>query len=200
MTQSGRSRLTRLASATALAALLTGCAGDTVPADRDVGPGVYGPVCARVPIEGATFPGTVADLVEASAGGADPLLSTLAGGLRVTGLRDALADPAAELTVFAPTDAAFEALPAGTVPRWQQTDVLDDVLSGHVVTGRYDADALATVEAVGTLGGEPLVVSGDPASLVIGERAGASVLCGNIRATNGTVFVVDEVLRPEGVG
>ncbi|MHA6783322.1 fasciclin domain-containing protein [Pseudonocardia saturnea] len=193
-------RLTALAQATALAALLTGCAEDITPADQDVGPAVYGPVCSRVPIEGATFPGTVADLVDAAAGGADPLLSTLADGLRVTGLRDTLADPAAELTVFAPTDAAFEQLPAGTVPRWTATDQLDDVLSGHMVPTRYDADALTAAETVETLGGEPLVVSGDQASLVIGERAGASVLCGNIRTTNGTVFVIDEVLRPEGVG
>lgn len=87
-----------------------------------------------------------------------------------------------------------------TMPRWQATDLLDDVLSGHVVTERYDADAPAAAETVETLGGEPLVVNGDPASLVIGERAGASVLCGNIRTTNGTVFVVDDVLRPEGTG
>lgn len=191
-------RFTVLASATAMAALLAGCAED-MPADRDVGPGVYGAVCPRVPIEGATFPGTVADLVDAAAGGADPLLSTLAEGLRVTGLRDELADPAAELTVFAPTDAAFEALPVATVPRWLAADLLDDVLNRHVVTTRYDADALATVGAVETLAG-PLVVSGDQASLVIGERGSVSVLCGNIRTSNGTVFVVDDVLRPEGAG
>lgn len=77
-------RLAALASVTALAALLAGCADDITPADRDVGPGVHGPVCSRVPVEGATFPGTVADLVDASAGGADPLLSTLADGPRVT--------------------------------------------------------------------------------------------------------------------
>lgn len=149
----------------------------------------------RVPIEGATFPGTVADLDDPSAGGADPLLSTPAAGLRVTGLRAAPADPAAELTVFAPTDATFEAIPVETVPRWLAADVLDDVLSRHVVTTRYDADALAAAEAVETLGG-PLVVSGDQASLVVGERGSV----GNIATTNGTVFVVDDVLRPEGAG
>jgi uncharacterized surface protein with fasciclin (FAS1) repeats len=194
------SRLAALASATAMAALLIGCTDNITPADRDVGPGVYGSVCPRVPIEGDTFPGTVADLVDVAAGGADPLLATLAESLRATGLRDVLADPDAEYTLFAPTDAAFERLPVATVPRWLASTVLDDVLSGHIVAKRYDADALATAETVETLDGGPLVVTGDQASLVIGEREAAGVLCGNIRTANGTVFVVDEVLRPDGTG
>jgi uncharacterized surface protein with fasciclin (FAS1) repeats len=65
-------------------------------------------------VNGTDFPGTAADLITSAATGEDPLLATTALALDATGLGAALDDPDARDTVFAPADAALEALPAGT--------------------------------------------------------------------------------------
>jgi uncharacterized surface protein with fasciclin (FAS1) repeats len=191
-------------SALVIAALL-GCGRAEVggPPVVGVGPGTYGPACPRLPVEGADFPGTAAELIDRAAVGDEPMLTTLAAALRATGLRQVLADPDAEYTVFAPVDTAFDRLPAATLQRWRADPRagLDVVLRHHVVEGRHDADALAARAAVDTLvPGDPLVVTGAPARLAVGEREEARVLCGNVRTTNATVFLVDEVLVPDGEG
>lgn len=184
----------------ALALALTGCGDEAAPPVVDVGPVVYGPACPRLPVGVDGFPGTAADLVDTVAGGEDPLLSTFGLALDATGLRTALADPVARYTVFAPTDAAFEELPAGTLREWlaDPRGELFAVLAHHVVVGSFDADALATGPATGTLGDQPLVVTGGPAELVVDEQQAAGVLCGNIATSNATVFVIDRVLLPDG--
>lgn len=200
----------RAAAATLLlGAALAGCGAaeqpSSKPEDGDlgsigVGPGTYGPACPRLPAGGGDFPGTAAELITAAATGEDPLLSTLGRGLDATGLRVALADPAARYTVFAPADAAFEELPAGTVQEWLTAprDELYAVLAHHVVVPRYDAQALAAgPDGLETLDDQPLVVTGDPRRLVVDEEQQAGVLCGNITTTNATVFIIDRVLLPD---
>ncbi|MBW0091330.1 fasciclin domain-containing protein [Pseudonocardia sp. KRD-184] len=151
-------------------------------------------------MDGTGFPGTAADLIDAAATGDDPLLATTARALDATGLDAALDDPVARYTVFAPADAAFDALPPGTVQRWlaDPREELFGVLARHVVVPRLDADALAAGPAgLETLDDQPLVVTGTPARLVVDEEENAGVLCGNIETTNATVFVVDHVLLPD---
>lgn len=189
------------ALACAAAVVLTACGAadaDEVPV-VGVGPGTYGAACPRLPVEGTDFPGTAADLIAAAATGPDPLLRTTALALDATGLGAALDDPAARYTVFAPADAAFEALPAGTVRGWfaEPREELTAVLAHHVVVPRLDAEALAAgPDGLETLGDRPLVVTGTPARLVVDDEQEAGVLCGNITTANATVFVIDRVLLP----
>lgn len=119
---------------------------------------------------------------------------TLLAAAQAAGLADDLAGPG-PLTVFAPTDAAFAALPQGTVQRLLRPEnrhELIDVLKLHVVSGRVAAgDLLGQVRTVQTLGGQLLVDGSD------GVRVGrAQVIMPDVQASNGIVHVIDRVLLP----
>jgi uncharacterized surface protein with fasciclin (FAS1) repeats len=214
-------RLAALGATAALTLALTGCGNSDEPADTPAPPpttgattapstsaaaeqgvtaisDIYGPACAQVPTEGEGSAEGMVDDPVATAAGNNPLLSTLATAVEAAGLVDTLNDPNAAYTVFAPANAAFEALPAGTLdtlladPQGQLTEIL----TYHVVPERYDADALAEAGTVTTVQGDELVITGEPTELVIDEQEQAAVLCGNIPTANATVFVIDQVLMP----
>lgn len=213
-------RLAALGATAALTLALTGCGNSEEPADA-AAPApdtsattapptsaaeqgvtaisdIYGPACAQVPTEGEGSAEGMVDDPVATAAGNNPLLSTLATAVEAAGLVDTLNDPDAAYTVFAPANAAFEALPAGTLdtlladPQGQLTDIL----TYHVVPERYDAEGLAAEGTVTTVQGDQLVISGEAMELVIDEQEQAAVLCGNIPTANATVFVIDTVLMP----
>ncbi|GAA3223685.1 fasciclin domain-containing protein [Pseudonocardia petroleophila] len=159
---------------------------------------IYGPACAQVPAEGEGSAEGMVDDPVATAAGNNPLLGTLAQAVEAAGLVDTLNDPEASYTVFAPADAAFEALPAGTLDALlaDPQGRLTEILTYHVVPERYDAEGLAEAGTVTTVQGDQLVVSGEATDLVIDEQEQAAVLCGNIPTANATVFVIDKVLMP----
>lgn len=98
-------------------------------------------------------------------------------------------------TVFAPTNAAFEALPSGVVD-----DLLADVdLLTRVLTYHVTPDLVTSTEVVGlstapTLNGKDIAVSVDGGSVMLDD---ATVIATDIAAVNGIVHVIDEVLLPE---
>ena len=122
---------------------------------------------------------------------------TLLAAAQAAGLADALAGPG-PLTVFAPTDAAFAALPAGALDRLllpQNRHLLADVLKYHVVPGRVTSDQLAgrTLSA-DTLNGSVLI------DATRGVRVGnAMVTTADIATSNGVIHVIDRVLLPPGL-
>ena len=103
---------------------------------------------------------------------------------------------AGPFTVFAPTDAAFAALPAGTVEsllRPENKDKLVAVLTYHVVPGRVTASQVAGLSRAKTVqGGDVAIVAADGAVTVDGAR----VVTADVMATNGVIHVVDKVLLP----
>ena len=112
--------------------------------------------------------------------------NTLAAALQAAGLVDTLKGTG-PFTVFAPTDAAFAALPAGTVENLlkpENKQQLIAVLTYHVVTGLSEA---ATVQ-----GGKLAVASADGAVSV----GGARVVTADVMASNGVIHVIDKVLLP----
>jgi uncharacterized surface protein with fasciclin (FAS1) repeats len=124
-----------------------------------------------------------------------PGLSTLATALRRTGL-DAVLAAGGPFTVFAPTDAAFAALPAGTLDALLANPAaLADVLRYHVVSGAADSSSLANGQTVPTLlaGAAPLSVTINDAGVQI---SGANVVAADVEAVNGVVHVIDAVLVP----
>jgi uncharacterized surface protein with fasciclin (FAS1) repeats len=117
--------------------------------------------------------------------------STLLTAVEAAGLTATLTT-GGPFTVFAPTDAAFDALPAGTLDALlADTDALSQVLLYHVLNGEFTATQLEGLSSVETLQGQPLVVT-------LGSVAvnGVTVQQGDIQADNGITHVIDQVLLP----
>jgi uncharacterized surface protein with fasciclin (FAS1) repeats len=120
--------------------------------------------------------------------------TTLITAAKAAGLLDALTGDAA-LTVFAPTDAAFAKLPAGTVENLlepENRDALKRILLHHIVQGRVYADAAAAAETASTLAGTELRF-GYASGLQVN---GARIIAPDASARNGVIHVVDAVLLP----
>jgi uncharacterized surface protein with fasciclin (FAS1) repeats len=136
------------------------------------------------------FPGTIVDAAVAT-----PALSTLTGLVVAAGLADALAAPG-DLTVFAPTDAAFAAIPPAVLAAiGGDTAVLTAVLTYHVVPGRVDPRKPNT-RKLETLQGQTLFAGWDRdgrAPMINQSKAD----CTAVRTSNGTVWIVDSVLLPQ---
>ncbi len=121
--------------------------------------------------------------------------TTLRAAVDAAGLTQTLKG-AGPFTVFAPTDDAFKALPAGTVEELlkpENKEKLTAVLTFHVVPAKVMAADVATMEAD--------TVNGAKASVVVAEDgtvtyAGAKVTQTDLAATNGVVHVIDAVVMP----
>lgn len=133
-------------------------------------------------------------IVEVAAADAD--FSTLVTALEAAGLVDAL-QAEGPFTVFAPADAAFRALPEGTVATLlepENVDTLRAILTYHVVPGRLEASDVAARSSLETLQGESLPVTVEDGIVRVG---GAKVVATDVPASNGVIHVVDAVLLPE---
>ena len=119
---------------------------------------------------------------------------TLVAAVGAAGLADVLQSEG-PFTVFAPSDAAFAALPEGTVESLllpENRDKLVAILKYHVVAGRVYSDQL-TNGAVETLGGSKVMVKLGKSDVMINE---ARVTAANLDTTNGVIHVIDKVLLP----
>lgn len=122
--------------------------------------------------------------------------NTLLTAATAAGLAGALSDETADLTVFAPTDAAFEALPAGTLDALlaDPTGDLADILLYHVIGENLVADDVLAASFIETLNGQSLPVT-TPGG--VPTVANAAIITTNIEASNGTIHVIDAVMLPE---
>jgi uncharacterized surface protein with fasciclin (FAS1) repeats len=133
--------------------------------------------------------------------------TTLVAAVKAAGLVDTL-EGAGPFTVFAPTNAAFAKLPAGTVDTLLKPEnkaQLSSVLTYHVVPGRLTAsDLMKAVKAGGgqaqlkTVEGEPLTVMQKGKNLEIQDAKGdvARVTISNVMQSNGVIHVINTVLLP----
>lgn len=120
---------------------------------------------------------------------------TLLAAAKAAGLVDALTGPG-PLTLFAPTDEAFNKLPAGTVENLLKPEnkaALTAVLLYHVVPGRLTADKVVKLSGAQSKQGEMVrfKVAGDTVTV-----GGAQVVSANIACTNGVIHVIDAVILP----
>ena len=151
----------------------------------------FGTACSRVSSESLEMMMTE-PVVTAAAD--NPQLTSLVDDLDLAGLTDSL-NTAEALTVFAPTNAAFEALPPGQLEdllKPANKQQLADILSYHVVQGQLAPDELAGEHE--TLQGGTLTVEGSGETFTVNGTA--MVVCGDIHTDNATVYVIDEVLHP----
>ncbi len=121
--------------------------------------------------------------------------NTLAAALTAAGLVETLKGEG-PFTVFAPTDAAFAALPAGTVEdllKPENKDKLVAVLTYHVVPGKVmSTDLSEGLKAATVQGGEVTITLHDGAKV-----DGAVISTADIEATNGVIHVIDSVILPK---
>ncbi|MPY66255.1 fasciclin domain-containing protein [Deinococcus sp. SDU3-2] len=126
----------------------------------------------------------------------DPRFSILAELVQAAGLAETLGG--GEFTLFAPTNDAFNAVPAATLTALRADPArLRQILLYHVVPGRVTATALAESPNLTTAAGTPVALTRPSGST--GTRIGAATIQGEgIATSNGTVYIIDTVLIPAG--
>jgi uncharacterized surface protein with fasciclin (FAS1) repeats len=122
--------------------------------------------------------------------------TTLVAAVQAAGLEETLRSEG-PFTVFAPTDAAFAKLPAGTVESLllpENKDALVNILTYHVLPGSVKAaDVLGAKTEVAAVNGQNLTVDGTRGGVLVNN---ARVEIANVGASNGVIHVIDTVLLP----
>lgn len=208
--------LLSIAIATALA--MSACSAAEQPAAADAMPDAIASVDAAMPNDSMTATAenpmvggvamNAADNIATNASAA-PNLTTLVAAVKAAGLVETL-QSTGPFTVFAPTNDAFDKLPAGTVEGLLKPEMkaaLTGVLTYHVVAGNMDAAAL--LEKIQAGGGKAILTTVQGATLtattsgmgtiVLTDAKGgmASVTTADVRQGNGIVHVIDTVLMPK---
>lgn len=134
--------------------------------------------------------------------------TTLVAAVKAAGLVETLQGPG-PFTVFAPVNAAFDALPAGTVEtllKPESKDMLTKVLTCHVVAADAMSDAIGKMikddggtHAVKTVGGCVLQAKMDGDKITLTDENGgvATVTIADVKQSNGVIHVIDKVLLPK---
>ena len=123
---------------------------------------------------------------------------TLAAALEAADLVTTLSGPG-PFTVFAPTDAAFAKLPAGTIEsllKPENKEKLRRVLTYHVVAGRVMAADVVKVQTAKAVSGDTITVSAQGSGVRVDA---AQVTKTDIAASNGVIHVIDAVILPKGL-
>ncbi|HVO15310.1 MAG TPA: fasciclin domain-containing protein [Alphaproteobacteria bacterium] len=161
------------------------------------------PRISKLAVAAAAAIGLALGSASAQAGGKDIVdtavstgtFKTLATALGAAGLIDTLKGQG-PFTVFAPTDAAFAKLPAGTVEsllKPENKGQLVAILTYHVVPGAVMASDVVKLKEVKTVNGAMLTVKTSGNAVMVND---ATVTATDIKATNGVIHVVDTVILP----
>lgn len=121
--------------------------------------------------------------------------STLVAAVKAAELVDVLSN-AGPFTVFAPTNAAFEKLPNGTVEgllKPESKEALQNILQYHVSVGVYTIDQFTDGKSIGQVNGDNITISVKSGKIWINDKA---TIIATIKASNGIIYVLDEVLLP----
>lgn len=140
-------------------------------------------------------PGTIVDVASET-----PTLSTLVTAVTAANLVETL-QAAGPYTVFAPTNAAFDALPEGTLAtllKPENVDQLKSILTYHVVSGQVLAQDLKDGQVITTVQGGTLTVSITDSNVYLIDATGNKVMVekADVNADNGVVHVIGGVLLP----
>jgi uncharacterized surface protein with fasciclin (FAS1) repeats len=162
------------------------------------------PAMAQVMVGGAPMLASK-DIIDNAVNSKDH--TTLVAAVKAAGLVETLKGPG-PFTVFAPTNAAFAALPAGTVDtllKPESKPTLTKVLTYHVVAGKWDAAALSKMISDGkgmasikTVAGGTLTAKASGSAITLTDEKGgtASVTIADVYQSNGVIHVIDKVLLP----
>jgi transforming growth factor-beta-induced protein len=134
-----------------------------------------------------------ADIVDTAVAAGD--FKTLAAALTAAGLVDTLKG-AGPFTVFAPTDAAFAKLPAGTIDNLLKPEnkkQLTDILTYHVVPGKVTAADVTKLASAKSVQGEDITITVKDGKVMVNN---ANVVATDVMASNGVIHVIDSVIMP----
>ncbi len=146
----------------------------------------------QAPSASASAGAAMGDIV-ATADGAGTF-KTLLAAATAAGLVDTLKGPG-PFTVFAPTDEAFAALPAGTLDGLlKDPEALKKILLYHVVSGAVTADQVVGMTSADTVEGSPIAISVKDGKVYLNDTT--QVVKTDIMASNGVIHVIDKVLLP----
>ena len=121
--------------------------------------------------------------------------TTLVTAVKAAELVDVLSN-AGPFTVFAPTNAAFEKLPAGTVEgllKPDQKTALSNILEYHVYVGVIKTDQMRDGQSLGQVNGKNITINVKDGKYMINDKAN---IVASVPASNGIIHVIDEVLLP----
>jgi uncharacterized surface protein with fasciclin (FAS1) repeats len=164
-----------------------------------------GAVAAENPMVGGAPMSDMKNIIQNAVNSKDH--TTLVAAVKAGGLVDTL-EGSGPFTVFAPTNEAFSALPAGTVDtllKPENKGTLDKILTYHVVAGRLDSKSLDQQIMAGggkatlkTVQGDTLTVMGSGKNLTLTDDKGgtAHITIADVYQSNGVIQVVDHVLMP----
>jgi uncharacterized surface protein with fasciclin (FAS1) repeats len=137
-----------------------------------------------------------ADIVDTAASAGS--FTTLVAAVQAAGLVDTLKGEG-PFTVFAPTDAAFAKLPAGTVENLlkpENRQQLQEILTYHVVPGKVlSSDLQGKTTTAATVEGSEVEIDASGSAVMV---QGATVTQADIAASNVVIHVIDTVIMPEG--
>lgn len=139
----------------------------------------------------ATAPKTILEIAAS-----DTSFETLAAAVTAAGLAPTLADTSKQFTVFAPTDAAFAKLPAGTVTELLKdpTGDLKSILLYHVVAAKVESPVVVTLSKATTVNGKDVTIEVKGGKVYLNGTTLVTVV--DIQASNGVIHVIDAVLLP----
>lgn len=193
------SRLRALVPIAVLALGLSACgSSDSTTSTPAASPTASSPSATPTPTESS--PAAAKDIVDTAVAAGD--FKTLATALTAAGLVETLKG-AGPFTVFAPTDAAFAKLPAGTLDTLLKDPKgdLSSILTYHVIAGKVMAADVVTMDGkkVKTVQGAELTIKVDGAKVMLVDVAGNSinVTATDVAASNGVIHVIDGVLMPK---
>jgi uncharacterized surface protein with fasciclin (FAS1) repeats len=126
--------------------------------------------------------------------------TTLVAAVKAAGLVPTL-ESKGPFTVFAPTNAAFDKLPSGTVETLVKPEnkaTLTNILTYHVVPGRLEASDLTDGKILKTVEGEQITVKNEDGKISLTDEKGGTshVTIADVNQSNGVIHVVDTVLMP----
>jgi uncharacterized surface protein with fasciclin (FAS1) repeats len=192
-----RARILRVVTVVAALGVVAAACGDDA---TDTAPATAVSTVADAPMTATAPSPAAADIVDTAVAAGD--FTTLVTAVKAAGLEQTLRGEG-PFTVFAPTDEAFAALPAGTIDTLLQdpTGDLSAILTYHVVAGAVPAADVVGLngQKVTTVNGATFTVAvADDGSVTLTDAAGnqVAVVATDVPATNGVIHVIDAVLLP----
>lgn len=175
----------------------TGGAGPQVPSPSPATPGTaarIGADCGMIPAHGSGSISSMSTQQAITAAAGNPQLSVFIAAVRTAGL-DKTLNARHAYTLMIPANSAFASLSKTQITHLHNSGDLLNIVRYHAVKARVSPQQFASGAKPATLQGKPLTLSKAGSTYEVND---ATVLCGNIKTANATVYIVSKVLLPPG--